>query len=80
MEKQAADRAVVTGLVCGGDGVVTLPYAKFRIVVPPNGRVAYISCYRRHGEHYEVNGPAGKLPGKVAPSDWQRILAGGLSR
>jgi hypothetical protein len=79
LEKHSASKAIIAGLVCGGDGVVTLPYAKFRTVAPPSGKVVYVSCFRRHGEHYEINGPAGKLPAKIAPSDWQRILATGFS-
>src|SRR5690349_17099113 len=73
---RAPDSKIVLGLVCGSDGVVAVWYDDFRSIAPPRKSAVYISCFRDHGEHYEVNGPDGKLPRKVPPSSWQRILDG----
>ncbi|HEY5379991.1 MAG TPA: hypothetical protein VIJ78_10710 [Pseudolabrys sp.] len=62
------------GLICGSDGVVALNYQSFLSIASPRSSTIHISCYRDHGEHYEVSGPDGKLPKKIAPSSWQRIL------
>jgi hypothetical protein len=69
-----SETKIVIGLVCGADGVVALNYDAFRSVAPPRKSAVHIACYRQHGEYYEVNGPDGTLDGKVAPSNWQRIL------
>lgn len=77
LQKKAVDhvdRRVVIGLVCGADGVATFTYDDYRSVANSTNAAVHISCYRKHGEHYEVNGPDGTLDGKVAPSNWQRIL------
>jgi len=64
----------VVGLVCGADGVAAFPYETYRKIASDRPAAIHISCYRRHREHYEVNGPDGILDGKVAPADWLRIL------
>ena len=74
LQKKAAEHKVVIGLVCGADGVATLTYDGYRSVAAPRDTAVHIACYRKHGEHYEVNGPDATLDGKVAPSNWQRIL------
>ena len=79
LQKKAAGHKVVIGLVCGADGVATFTYDGYRSVASPRNAAVHISCYRKHGEHYEVNGPDGTLQGKVAPSNWQRILEHGGS-
>ena len=62
------------GLICGSDGVVPLPYKLLKsIAVVGNGPI-HISCYRNHGEFYEVNGPLGMAPNKIAPSSWSKLL------
>jgi hypothetical protein len=65
---------LVIGLICGADGVVTLTYDSYTSVAAPRKVAIHIACYRKHGEHYEVNGPDGCLAGKVAPASWQKIL------
>ena len=72
--KEASNRKIVIGLVCGADGVASLTYDAYRTVASHRTSAVHISCYREHGEHYEVNGPDGRLDGKVAPSNWQRIM------
>ena len=75
--KEASTRKIVIGLVCGADGVAALTYDAYRTVVSHRTSAVHISCYREHGEHYEVNGPDGRLDWKVAPSNWQRIMESG---
>jgi len=72
--ERAALSEIAIALVCGSDGVATFSYSAFRSVVASNNSPVHISCYRRHGKHYEVNGPEGALAKKVAPSSWLRIL------
>jgi hypothetical protein len=71
---RASDPKIVIGLVCGADGVVAFSYDAYRSVAAPRKAAVHIACYRKHGEHYEVNGPDGTLDEKVAPSNWLRIL------
>jgi len=74
LQKRASELETVIGLICGADGVVALTYDAYRSLASPRKSAIHIACYRQHGEHYEVNGPDGTLDGKVAPSNWQRIL------
>ena len=75
LQRRGAEFKIVIGLVCGADGVAALTYNAFRsVAAPPRKSSVHIACYRKHGEHYEVNGPDGKLDGKVSPSNWKRIL------
>lgn len=74
LQSKASEGKIVIGLVCGADGVASFSYDAYKGVAAPRNSAIHIACYRRHGEHYEVNGPDGTLDGKVAPSNWQRIL------
>lgn len=74
LQKRASESKIVIGLICGADGVAAFTYDVYQRVAAPRKSTIHIACYRQHGEHYEVNGPDGKLDGKVAPSDWRRIL------
>ena len=74
LQKRASQFKIVIGLICGADGVAAISYDAYRSVAAPRKSAVHIACYRKHGEHYEVNGPDGRLDGKVAPSNWQRIL------
>jgi hypothetical protein len=65
---------VVIGMVCGADGVASISYDAYKSVANRRDTAIHISCYRQHGEHYEVNGPDGTLHWKVAPSNWLKIL------
>jgi hypothetical protein len=71
---KSTESKIVIGLVCGADGVAAFTYDAYLRVAAPSGSPIHIACYRQHGEHYDVKGPNGKLDGKVAPLDWQRIL------
>jgi hypothetical protein len=61
------------GLVCGADGVAALQYREFAAATRI-GPALRIACYRLHREHFEIRGPHGTVPGKIAPSDWIRLL------
>jgi hypothetical protein len=74
LESRASQLKIVIGLVCGADGVMAFTYDAYRSVAALRDSAVHIACYRQHGEHYEVNGPDGRLDGKVAPSNWLRIL------
>jgi hypothetical protein len=60
---KASEHQIVLGLVCGGDGVAALAYEAYLKVASPRMSAIHVSCYRHHGEHYEVNGPDGTLHG-----------------
>lgn len=62
------------GLICADDGVVGLPFKAFQTIAPLSDTALQITCYRDHGEYYEVTGPKGSLPRKISPSYWLRIL------
>lgn len=74
LQANDADYRIVIGLICGSDGVAAFSYESYCSIVAPGKSAIHIACYRAHGEHYEVNGPIGRLPEKVSPSNWQRIL------
>jgi len=74
MRKKAIGAKLVIGLICGADGVATLTYDEYKSVAAPRKEAVHIACYRKHREHYEVNGPDGCLVGRVAPANWPRIL------
>jgi hypothetical protein len=74
LQNKASEHKIVLGLVCGGDGVAALGYEAYLRVAWPRKSAIHISCYRQHGEHYELNGPDGTLHGKIPPSMWRHIL------
>jgi hypothetical protein len=74
LQRKASQLKIVLGLVCGADGVVACSYDAYRSLAAPRKSAVHIACYRQHGKHYEVSGPDGSLDGKVAPSNWLRIL------
>jgi hypothetical protein len=74
LRRAAAKAEVVIGLICGSDGVVAFGHQDFIQIASAKKSAIHVSCYRNHGEHYEVNGPDGTLPRKIAPSNWAKIL------
>lgn len=74
LEARSAQFTTVIGLVCGADGIASFGYDDFRTIADSSKRAFHVSCYRRRGEHYEVNGPSKSLSSKIAPSNWKRIL------
>lgn len=74
LQQRAQRSPLVIGLICGADGVAALPYEEYIRVAQVKTMALRVSCRRSHREHFEVGGPDGTLPGKVAPSDWVRLL------
>lgn len=74
LQERGTRSRIVIGLICGADGVAALAYEDYLSVAALRKSAVHIACYRKHAEHYEVNGPDGTLSRKVAPSNWQRIL------
>jgi hypothetical protein len=74
LRDRASKFKTMIALICGADGVAAFSYDDYRSVAASRNSAVHIACYREHHGHYEVNGPDGTLDGKVAPSDWQRIL------
>jgi hypothetical protein len=74
LAQKASQLKTIIALICGSDGVAAFTYDAYVSVAATRQSAVHIACYRQHGEHYEVNGPDGKLKGKVSPSDWRRIL------
>ena len=73
--EKAPQYKIVIGLICGADGVAAISYDEYLSIASIRKSAVHVACYRSHGEHYEVNGPDGRLGGKVAPSNWQKILS-----
>jgi len=74
LQEKASQLKTVIALICGSDGVAALTCEAYLGIAAPRKSAVHIACYRQHGEHYEVNGPDGRLDGKVSPSNWRRIL------
>ncbi len=74
LQNKASAFRIVIGLICGADGVAAITYDAYRSIAAPRRSAVHLGCHRHHSEYYEVSGPDRKLDGKVAPSNWQRIL------
>jgi hypothetical protein len=74
LQLKASKFNVLIGLICGADGVAALSFDAYRSVAALRKSAVHVSCYRQHGEHYEINGPDGRLDEKIAPSNWRKIL------
>jgi hypothetical protein len=74
LQQRAQQMPLVIGLICGADGIAALPYEEFMRVAQVKSMALRVSCRRNHREHFEVGGPDGTLPGKVAPSEWVRLI------
>jgi hypothetical protein len=75
LASQAEGLPIVIGLVCGSDGVATVPLKLLLSIARPRDVAVRVACARRHREHFEVSGPDGQAPGKIPPSSWQRLLS-----
>jgi hypothetical protein len=74
LAREAALTNTYVGLVCGSDGVTAINFETYALIARPKTTPIRVSCFRAYGEHYEVRGPDGVLPRKIAPSAWQRLL------
>ena len=75
LDRCAKRTATSVALVCGADGVVAFNYKSYLSVASLRPTTVHISCYRNHGEYYELNGPDGTLKRKIPPSSWKKILS-----
>lgn len=75
LASEASGMPIVIGLVCGSDGVATVPLGLLLSIARPRDVAVRVACSRRHREHFEVSGPDGTAPGKIPPSNWQRLLS-----
>jgi hypothetical protein len=74
LQAKARKFRIIIGLICGADGVAGFDYEAYRSVAALRAAAVHIACYRQHGEHYEVNGPDGRLNEKIAPSNWRKMF------
>src|SRR5262249_15408822 len=74
LKTKSAKFEIAIGLICGSDGVVYLDYESLIKLSGTRVGPVHISCYRNHGEHYEVSGPEGSLPNKIPSSSWAKVL------
>lgn len=72
--QRAATLPLLVGLVCGADGIAVLSFDQYTNIAAPRMAAIRVACFRKHREHFEITGPDGAVPGKVAPSDWHRLL------
>lgn len=73
MRRRSTSLSLVIGLICGSDGVATLPYEKYQQAAVLSDIAVWVSCARLHREHFEISGPDAMVAGKVSPSDWPRL-------
>ncbi len=74
LRERAQEMPLVIGLICGADGVAAVPYEDYVRVAPVKDAALRVSCRRNHREHFEISGPDGTMPGKIAPFEWIRLL------
>jgi hypothetical protein len=74
LKNNAGDCPIFIGLICGSDGIAALPAVGFFELVPIGGATAAISCSRKHGEYFELSGPAAACSKRIAPSDWAGLI------
>lgn len=67
-------QAVVIGLICGSDGIAKLDFERYSELADESDSSIWISCARKHRQHYEITGPNGSIDGKIPPSDWYNLL------
>lgn len=74
LRQRSRDMPLVIGLICGADGVAALSYDGYAHLAQLRATALRVSCKRSHRQYFEISGPDGILPKKVAPSDWGRLL------
>ena len=77
LQTSASNQRIIIGLICGADGVVAVAYEDYVQIAAPRSSTVHVACYRKHGKHYDLNGPDGALDRKIAPSIWPNVLNGG---
>lgn len=74
LHARAARHRTFIGLICGADGVAALSFDNYTRIANVSDSALRIACFRLHREHFEVSGPGGKLPSKIPPSNWKRLV------
>ncbi|NII72478.1 hypothetical protein FHW84_001044 [Dyella sp. SG562] len=74
LRKSAQSMRLIIGLICGADGIAALSYDDYASIASIQSNALRVSCKRNHRAHFEIGGPDGTLPGKVAPADWSNLL------
>lgn len=74
LRERARMMPLVIGLICGADGIAALPYVDYASIASIQNAALRVACRRNHREHFEIGGPDGALPGKIAPADWSNLL------
>jgi hypothetical protein len=74
LSRRCLEMPLVIGLICAADGIATVRYEDYVKVASLKDAAVRVFCRRNHREHFEIGGPDGTLPGKVAPSDWANLL------
>ena len=74
LQQRALMMPLVIGLICGADGIAALAYDDYVSIASMQDSALHVYCKRNHREHFEIGGPVGTLPGRVAPSEWSRLL------
>jgi hypothetical protein len=77
LQERSKMMPLVIGLICGSDGIAALPYEDYACIASIQDTALSVSCRRKHRERFEIGGPNGTLPGKIAPADWSNILGNG---
>jgi hypothetical protein len=75
IRKASVRRETKIGLICGSDGIALLTADSYQEIAFWKQSSVYISCYRKRNQYYEICGPDGVLDRKIAPSEWDRLLA-----
>ncbi len=75
---EAKNRLVGLGLVCGAEGIVSMPFSDYQLIAVQRQSSLRVACSRSHGSHFSVVGPDGVLPRKIPSSDWTNLLRGEL--
>lgn len=74
LRKRSEMLPLVIGLICGSDGIAALPYEGYVYIASKQDAALRVSCRRNHREHFEITGPDGTLPSKIAPADWSNLM------
>ena len=69
----SSHKALVVGLVCGGDGICALTWDEVKMLL--NSKPGRISTKRKHNESYGVVGSQGELKRKIAVGRWPTLVS-----
>jgi hypothetical protein len=76
LQEAVSRTRTIIAFICGSDGVAAVAVEEYLKIAAPRDSSVHVSCFRLHGQYYDIFGPNGKLGGKVSPSLWRNILKG----